>query len=65
VVSAATRLHCHHAAWQLHGQLDQAVSAQPSTEHNPSCLIQTHSTAAVLSQVDPQYCDLHRPLSFL
>src|SRR3954451_6871583 len=63
MVCSAASLHRHHAARQLRRQLDHTVPLQAPPQNDPPTGVQTHDTAAVLAQVDPQNRDLHRTSS--
>src|SRR5258708_17574423 len=59
MMSTTAGFHRHHARRQVRGELDDTVPLHPSPHDDLSSAVQTHHTAAVLPQVDPENRDLH------
>jgi transposase len=59
VVGAATRLHRHHACWQLRHECDHRLATHAPSDHDAACLVEPHHTAARLAKIDPEHLDGH------
>ncbi|MBO0145551.1 hypothetical protein JZX87_31065 [Agrobacterium sp. Ap1] len=59
MVSTAACLHRDNTGWQLLDEFDQCLSPHRSTGNYSAAVIYPNNAAAILSDVDTQYGNLH------